>query len=380
MRIAYVVTRADPIGGVQIHVRDLAVAMLSQGHSPTVLIGGGGALVDDLRARNIPVTTLRHLRVPIHPLDDVLAFREIRAALKELEPDLINLHSSKAGILGRIAGRSLGIPTLLTAHGWNFTPGIPPLQAFVFRRVERLVRPFTSGIITVSEYDRQLALQAGLADESRVVAVHNGISDVPAQLRAQPERTPPRLVMVARFEPQKDHSTLLRALARLKNQDWEMDLIGEGPLMGPARSLAQSLGLESRVRFLGQRMDVDQLLARAQVSLLVSKWEGLPISILEAMRAGLPVVATSVAGVGEAVRDEETGYLISPGNVDQLSERLERLLADAALRARLGNGGRRRYERYFTLDQAVKRTLAVYRDLVGEPMNQPNGSRIGASA
>jgi glycosyltransferase involved in cell wall biosynthesis len=364
VKVAYVLTRADPIGGVQIHVRDLATAARAQGHSPTVITSGRGPLIEQLRAQGIPTVVLRHLTVPIHPIRDLLALRAIHNILKDLQPDLLALHSSKAGILGRVAGRSLGIPGILTAHGWNFTPGIPPVQAAAYRQIERFVGRFTSTIITVSDFDRRLALEAGVITEDRVVAVHNGIPDVSPSLRADPRHSPVRLVMVARLGAQKDHPTLLRALAGLQDQPWELDLVGDGPLMSAVRSLAAELGLDQRVRFLGQRTDVEEIVSRAQVSLLASNWEGLPLSILEAMRAGLPVVASDIAGIGEAVCDEETGYLVPRGDVELLRDRIGRLLADSDLRVRLGAGGRARYEQHFTLDHFVTRTLEVYRNVL----------------
>ena len=364
MRIAYIITRADPIGGAQIHVRDLAVAVRAAGHTATVITSGSGPFVDELRARQIPTIVLQHLSVPIGPVRDLRALREIRAVLTDLRPELLSAHSSKAGTLGRLAGRSLGIPVVFTAHGWAFTPGIPSLKAAGYRQIERVVGPLASRIITVSEFDRRLALDAHIVTEDRVVTVHNGMPDIPPQLRADPGRTPARLVMVARFEPQKDHPTLLRALAGLQDLAWEVDLIGDGPLMGQMESLAAALGIGGRVRFLGQRTDVDQLLAQAQASLLVTNWEGFPRSILEAMRAGLPVVASSVGGIGESVRDEETGFLVSRGAVDLLQERIGRLLMSPALRVRLGSSGRIRYEQHFTLGHFVTKTLAVYRDVL----------------
>jgi glycosyltransferase involved in cell wall biosynthesis len=364
VRIAYIITRADPIGGAQIHVRDLAAAVRRQGHSATVITGGSGAFVDELRAQDTPTVVLRHLSVPIRPVRDVRALREIRAVLAELRPDLLAAHSSKAGTLGRLAGRSLQVPVVFTVHGWAFTPGVPALQAALYRRIERLAGPFASRIITVSEFDRRLALDARIATADRVVTVHNGMADVAPALRADPARTPPRLVMIARFGAQKDHPTLLRALAGLRQHQWELDLIGEGPLMAQTKSLATTLGIDGRVRFLGQRMDVDQVLAGAQASLLVTNWEGFPLSILEAMRAGLPVVASSVGGVGESVRDGETGYLVPRGDVELLRDRIGRLLASAELRARLGAHARLRYEQQFTLGHCVSGTLAVYRDVL----------------
>jgi len=364
VKIAYIVTRADPIGGAQVHVRDLAGAVRAQGHSPTVITSGSGPFGEALRAQGVPTVILRHLSVPIGPLRDWRALREIRATLTALRPDLLTTHSSKAGVLGRLAGRSLGIPVVFTAHGWAFTPGIPSFQAAVYRQIERLAGPLSSKIITVSEFDRRLALDARIAAAERVVTVHNGIPDVTPALRADPGRTPARLVMVARFEAQKDHPTLLRALAGLQQHSWQLDLIGNGPLMSEMESLASTLGIGARVRFLGQRMDVDQILAQAQVSLLVSNWEGFPLSILEAMRAGLPVVASSVGGIEESVRDGETGFLVPRGGVELLQERLARLLTDPELRVRLGAHGRAHYEQHFTLSHSVAKTLAVYEDVL----------------
>ncbi|HET6578824.1 MAG TPA: glycosyltransferase family 4 protein [Gemmatimonadales bacterium] len=382
MRICYVVTRADPIGGAQIHVRDLAVSVRAGDHSATVLTGGDGPFVDQLREQGVPTRVLRHLTVPIAPIGDLLALREIHAVVAESRPDLIHAHSAKAGILARLVGRALRIPVVYTAHGWTFTPGIPAWQAAVYRRLERSVAPLAGKIITVSEFDRQLALDARIAGPDRLITVHNGIADVSPDLRAVPSRTPPRLVMVARFGAQKDHPTLLRALAGLQDQPWELDLIGDGPLVGQMKALAGSLGLASRVRLLGQRMDVGQLLAEAQVALLATNWEGFPLSILEAMRAGLPVVASSVGGVSEAIQEGETGYLVPRRDAESLRDRLGRLLADPALRARLGANGRTRYEELFTLGHSVAKTLAVYHDVLAAT-RRPEAAALdyrGASA
>jgi glycosyltransferase involved in cell wall biosynthesis len=368
LRVVYVITKASPIGGAQIHVRDLATALADRGHAPTVITGGSGTFIDDLREREIPVIVLRHLTAPIRPLTDLRALKEIRSVLARLRPDLIAAHSSKAGFLARLAARSLRVPVVFTVHGWAFTPGVPRVQAALYRQVERLVGPLASRIITVSEYDRQLGLAARVAPAHRLVTVHNGMPDVPAELRADPARSPARLVMVARYGAQKDHPTLLRALAGLRHHRWALDLIGDGPLMEQTTSLAAELGLKDRVSFLGQRNDVDRILAESQISLLITNWEGFPLSILEAMRAGLPVVASSVGGVAESVKDGENGYLIPRGDVAHLRDRIERLLIDPGLRVRLGAEGRERFVRDFTLGASVERTLDVYYDtLAGVP-------------
>jgi glycosyltransferase involved in cell wall biosynthesis len=366
LRIVYLITKASPIGGAQVHVRDLAAAVADQGHTPTVITSGSGTFIDDLRTLGIPVIVLAHLTTPIRPLEDLRALREVHAALAGLRPDLIAAHSSKAGILARLAARRLGVPVVFTVHGWAFTPGVPPLEAALYRRVERLVGPLASRIITVSEYDRRLGLDARIAPSDRLVTVHNGMPDVTPALRAEPARSPVRLVMVARYGPQKDHPTLLHALASLRQHAWELDLIGDGPAMGVTEALACELGLNGRVHFLGQRNDVDQRLATSQMALLVTNWEGFPLSILEAMRAGLPVVASDVGGVAESVRDGENGYLVPRGDVAQLRDRIERLLISPELRVRLGASGRARFQRDFTLDVSVARTLGVYRETLAD--------------
>jgi glycosyltransferase involved in cell wall biosynthesis len=380
LKIAYIVTRADPIGGAQIHVRDLAVAMRDQGHSVVVLVGGSGPFLDDLRACGLDTVVLRHLIVPIRPLQDLRAFRELHAALVAFGPDLIAAHSTKAGVIGRMLARVIRVPVVVTVHGWSFAAGVPPLRAAVYRWIERATSPLSADkTITVSEYDRELALRTGILRAHGVVTVHNGMPDIAPAGRADPGRTPVRLVMVARLARQKDHPTLLRALAGLRDHPWELDLVGEGPLSGQLEALAVSLGIRDRVHFLGQRLDVVRILADAQVSLLVTNWEGFPLSILEAMRAALPVVASAVGGVGESVREGKTGFLVPPGQVQPLRDRLEQLLTDSDLRVRLGAQGRAVYEQHFTLDHTVSKTLAVYRDILkcelgGAPDRTPSGN------
>ena len=371
MRVVNLVTRSEPIGGAQVHVRDLVSVLLSQGHEPVVMTSGTGTYTDALRAAGVQTIILKHLDVPINPWRDLRALREIRSVLRELRPDLVATHSSKAGVLGRLACWSLGIPVVFTAHGWAFTPGVPSRKAGMYRWIERLVAPLASRIITVSEFDRRLALERRVSSPEKIVTVHNGMPDVAPELRADPAGSPVRFTMVARFEPQKDHRTLLHALAGLSHHAWHLDLIGDGPLLAESQALGRSLGLADRIQFWGQRKDVAALLARAQVALLITNWEGFPLSILEAMRAGLPVVSSDVGGIAESVQEGSTGFLVSQGDVEGLRRRLERLLTDSELRVRLGRNGRERYERHFTLTHSVEKTLEIYREIVIRGSTQP---------
>lgn len=365
MRIAYTITRSDDLGGAQIHVRDLASALLGAGHEVVVLAGGGGVLARQLEERGVAVVTLRHMARPIRPVRDARALAELIGHLRRIRPDLISTHSSKAGILGRIAGRWLGVPTITTAHGWLFDHPRSGLRDWTIWSIEKAMAPFAHRVVTVCESDRELAMASGISRPDRLVTIHNAMPDVDPQLRADPAAQPPRLLMVARFAPQKDHDTLFGALAGLTGLVWELDLVGAGPDEEAVRQKADDLGLAGRIRFLGMREDVPELIAASQVYLLISHWEGFPRSILEALRAGLPVVATDVGGVREAVLDGETGFVVPEKDHAILAERLRTLLADPTLRGRMGAAARALYEAHFTFDRLVEEALDVYEDVVG---------------
>lgn len=365
LKVAFVITRADDIGGAQIHVRDLSTALRAAGYDAVVLAGTNGVLADELKARGVPYYQLSHLARDIGPLQDVRCFSELRETLREIQPDIISTHSTKAGFIGRIAGKTLGIPTLFTAHGWGFTEGRPPLQALAFWAVERMTAAWTARTITVCESDRAAAVRARVTSRDRLVTIHNAMPDVDRTVRARPGTSPVRLVMVARLSHWKDQPTLLRALADLKDLEWHLEFVGDGPLRGQLEELVESLGLASRVTFLGFRRDVPERLANAQVFLLISKWEGFPRSILEAMRAGLPVIATDVGGVQESVVDGETGYVISRGDTVRLRQCLRSLITNCELRVDMGAAGRALYEEKFTFDRLVERTTGVYESVLG---------------
>jgi glycosyltransferase involved in cell wall biosynthesis len=364
LKVVYVITRSDSIGGGHIHIRDLALALRARGGEPYVLVGQEGPFTDELRRCGIPFRSLRHLVRPIHPWHDAAALFELWGALRKIRPDLVSTHSAKAGWLVPMVATVLGIPSLQTTHGWSFTTGVPRVAAWCYSFIERIGVLFADRVIGVCEYDRQLALRFHVAPAAKVLTVHNGMPDVGAALQAAPARSPARLLMVARFEAQKDHGTLLRALARLRGKSWQLDLIGDGPQRADTLELARDLGIADRVHFLGARTDVAEQLAQSQVFLLISHWEGFPRSILEAMRAGLPVLASDVGGVSESVVEGITGFLIPPDDVDTLQARLELVLEFPGLRTHLGGAGRARYESQFTFDHMFERTTAVYSELL----------------
>ena len=254
--------------------------------------------------------------------------------------DVVQLNSSKAGLLGRLA--MVGGPaTVFTAHGWAFAqqPGAKARQAYL--AMERATAPLADAIVCVAAAERERALAAGIRPASRLHVIHNGI-DAPAQ---PPERGPwplrPRLVTVARLNADKDVATLLAALAQPAAQAWRAEIVGDGPEREALEAQCDALDLRSRVRFAGERDDVADRLAQADAFVLPSRMEALPMSILEAMAAALPVVACDVGGVSEEVAEGRTGLLVPPEAPGDLADALGRLHASAAGARAMGLAGPR---------------------------------------
>jgi len=381
VRIALVNTRADAVGGSQVHVRDLAVELIRRGHDACVFVGGSGPVLDFMAAANVPYHSLDSMQRNVSLTRDISALKELKTAIAKYEPDLISTHTSKAGMLGRLVSRDLGIPSLFTAHGWNFADGIHPLIRAGRIALEKIAAGWCQRIITVSECDRELALRYRIAPPEKVITIHNGMPDLKSSFRADPSRSPVKIVMIARFEQQKDHETLLIALSALKHLPWELELIGDGPNAATIKARAVDLGVADRVQFPGAVTDVKDRLARAQLFALISNWEGLPRSIIEAMRAGLPVVASDVGGTRELIEEGRTGFLINRSDSKTLQERLAELLSNPRMRSVMGQSAREHYEKHFTFERMAEQTFQIYEQLVGTRVQskrtpQPNRRRV----
>lgn len=230
--------------------------------------------------------------------------------------------------------------------------------------MEKLVSRWSERVIAVCENEFKIAESLRVIPREKMVVVHNCLPDLQAPLAAKPENEPPRLIMVARFAAPKDHQTLVKALALLKEQSWSLTLVGDGDGRRNIEKLAVDLGIDDRIDFQGLREDVPSLLAESQLFVLSTQREGFPLSILEAMRAGLPVVAANVGGISEAVEDGKTGLLYPAGDVIALQGHLASLIKNPGLRFAMGHAGRERFLEKFNLAQMVEKTTAVYHDIL----------------
>jgi glycosyltransferase involved in cell wall biosynthesis len=355
--LLYVITKSE-LGGAQASVYDL-IYNFHQIYDIHLATGSEGLLTEKASSLGVSVHTIPNLTRDIHLFRDYLAVKECIQLINEIQPNIIHVHSSKAGVVARIAAWISKLPVVFTAHGWGFSPGTPKFRRIVALVAEKLLALFSSKIICVSENDRLLAKKSSVGNQDLLQVVRYGISNIP-QTFANPSTQPPRLIMVARFNEQKDQTSLLQAIAQLQKYPIHLDLVGSGPFLESCKALAKFLGIEDRVSFLGDRTDVADLLAQYQIFILSTHYEGLPISILEAMRAGLPVVATKVNGIPEEVIDGETGLLVPRQDVSALRTALAVLIQSPNLRQQMGEAGRQKFEREFTVERMINETKAVY--------------------
>ncbi len=376
MRILYVITRSE-LGGAQAVVLTYLQALRSEADI-ALATGEEGFLAQEARSLGVPVFVLPDLVPPIAPRRDCCAVRALCRTIRQYQPDLVHAHSSKAGLLGRLAARLERVPSVFTAHGFAFTENASFLRRVIAVPCEWVGARLGQSLIAVSEYDRALAERFCIHARNQVNVVHNGLPEV--AFRARPEQgSSVNIVMVARFAPPKDHRSVLNALPYLEG-NFKVWFVGSGPTLSQVRAQAIREGLGDRVTFMGARNDVPELLSKAHIFVLASDYEGLPISILEAMRAALPVVASDVGGVAECVGDGATGFLVPRGQVNVLQERLQSLVASPVLRGRMGQAGRRLFERRFTAGTMVGDTLQIYQAILdSSPKRTGIGFRSAAS-
>ncbi len=359
--ILYVITNSD-LGGAQGHVLDLLQSFSSR-YNVILAVGCLGPLVDNVTSLNIPVYIIPSLIRSINPAKDFKCVKDFIGLIHQVKPELIHAHSSKAGTISRIAGKICNVPTVFTAHGWGFSPGTPKFRGLIALVVEKLLASLTARIICVSESDRQQALNKSIGNKRVLTTVRYGIHDKPIQ-SPNLSKQPPRFIMVARFNEQKDQPTLLKALALIPQLPLHIDFVGSGPSLESCKQLAKELGVWERVSFLGDRLDVPDLLAQSQAFILSTHYEGLPISILEAMRAGLPVLASAVNGVPEEVEHQSTGLIVPPRNIESLAETLKIMTESPQLRASFGEEGRKKFESQFTISYMVEEISKIYKDIL----------------
>lgn len=369
-RLLYAVTAAS-WGGAPQHVLDLARYMLTRGHPVGIVAAPEARLMREAKALGARFFPNPYFTLSLTPRRDILTVLPILRAIQEFQPDLIHAHSTKAGLAARLAAVLTRRPAVFTAHGWGFAETRAWWTPHVLRWLERLAARVTERIICVSYFDYELALRYITEQPEKLTVIWNGIAPGPyleASKRARTlghRRSDPVFISVGRLAPPKDFQTLLSALQYLPTG--RLLVVGDGPDRPQVEIWVRSAGLNDRVTLLGEREDVPALLTSADIFLLSSRKEGLPRAVIEAMMAGLPIVATNVGGLPELVEHQQTGLLVPPGDPQALAQAVKILIDNPALAKQMGAAGQRKALSDFTLDRMCERTYQAYREVLRQP-------------
>ena len=364
MKILQVITRLDSIGGAQRHVAELCVAAAEQGYELHLAYGGDCALAPE-ELKGVILHPVSALVRPIAPWKDTVALFSLRKLIAELQPDLVATHSTKAGLLGRLAAWSKGVADVHTVHGWSVSLSGSRLKRFFYSQLEGKTHRLADGIICVSRYDQKHAEKLGLSP-SKIKLIYNGRPDTLILEKPDTTGEPLRIVCVGRLAWPKRPEQLLRFLTKEPNV--HLDIIGDGPREEKTKELAVELGVEDRATVHGHVANIYQLLNHGDIFALVSDWEGFPMSTLEAMSAGLPTVVSSVGGAPEAIQHGVTGYNIPRGDEESLHKHLSELIHDSEKRQAFGAAARQLFDEKFRLHTMVAETLEFLKSLLKSTM------------
>jgi len=377
------------IGGTRRHLRDLAQGLRAKGVEVDLAVAaerepGFRADLAELARAGCGVHELP-MRRAISPRLDARHFGELTRLLRELRPDVVHTHSSKAGVLGRLASLRAGVGARVhTPHtfAFLFREMFGPAKRILFRSIERGLAARTDALIAVSPGEAKSFATSGVVPASKVRVVPNGIDPTPFEGAQSADlesfgldAARPCAVVVGLLNAAKGHDLALRALAEGgAPEELQLLVVGDGEDRPELEALVARLGLGERVRFAGFRDDVPALLAAGDCLLLPSRWEGMPYVVLEAMAAGRPVVATPVDGARDLVVDGGTGILAEAIDAGGIGAALARLFAlEHGEREALGAAGRERVRADYDLANMVEGTLAVYHEVLGT-----SAARIGA--
>lgn len=335
--------------------------------------GSEGTLLEEFKRRNIKLEFIPEIIREINPIKDLWALYKLVRKLKEKNFDIIHTHSSKAGILGRIAGWLTGTPIIIhTVHGWSFHERLNPKVRSFYIFFEKMMDKITDKFITVTDLDIKKGIEAGISNSQKYKTIHSSIElhkfrDVEidiSEYRSQLGVNNDDIIVgtVARLSPQKAPIDFVE-MAKIvhdANPNVKFIYVGDGPLRSDVEQKIQEYGLEDTIFLLGLRRDVPEILHCIDIFVLTSHWEGLPRVFSQSMAAAKPIVATNVDGAPEAIKHEFNGFLVKAGDIKDLAYYIGLLINDRKLRENMGINGLKSVDPAFCSKAMVRQIEEVY--------------------
>lgn len=336
----------------------------------------GGRLIDLVQSHNMSVRTFNNLVQPLHPVKDLLALMNLIFFLKKNRYHIVHTHNSKAGFLGRLAAKFAGVPVIVhTVHGFAFHDQEPIWRQNLFRNLERRASRWCDKMIFISQPLIDWALREGVVTEDKAVKIYSGIEldqfgpvteDTKNRIRSKWRIGHEDVVIgvVSKLWEGKGHAILIKAFKELRKEikDIRLVIVGEGYIYNELRNLVHMLGLKDSVLFTGFQMDVSEIIATFDVAVLPSFFEGMGRVLLEAMAMEKPVVASRVGGIPDLVEHGVNGFLVSPGDVLELSNTIKKIVRDKKLAHEMAEKGRKRITEQFSAEAMVQSIEKVYNE------------------
>ncbi len=385
IRVLRVIARLN-VGGPSLHVSYLSEGLTQRGYATTLAAGsiseGEASMAFVAEQRGIEIESIPGLQREVSPRDDVGVVLRLREIIRRDRPHILHTHTAKAGAVGRTAARLAGDarpPVVVhTFHGHMLKGEFGPVRTRLYRAVEHSLARTNDALIAVSPEVRDELVEVGVAPASRFAVVRLGIelaermagASDGASLRASLGIPDDRFCVgwVARMSAVKQPEDVLRAIRELRDRgiDAALILIGDGPEREWLEQRAREFDLVEGVHFVGFQNDVGPWFHAFDVLLLTSRSEGTPVSAIETLASGRPVVATDVGGTRDVVSDGVSGFLVPFGDVSAAAERLERLARDPGLRATMGAAGQAHALSSYGVPRLVGDIDRLYRALLGE--------------
>lgn len=366
MKILHIATNSD-LGGISKYIMEI-VYHLPKDIESYFIMATPGYLSDELEKFGIPKDRIFFVPMTNSIVDlktHIKSNMEVIKIVKEIQPDIIHANATTGSIVSAIAGFITKTPTLYADHGWPFTEGIKGWKRVFYKVLDYfLCRLFT--VVTCEtpfDYRTGVEVMPYLKKKNNLIIVHNGISDVEDKFKKKEfSKDELKIFMVARFCPQKDPYTLIKAVGELNNEglNVKLDLWGYGQEEEQVLECIRQYNTEN-IKCRGIIADDIPLFPEYDIFSLISHWEGLPISIIEALRAGLPIVVSDICGNFETIRDN--GYLIPRRDVKTLKEKIKYLYENKQLLSIMGENSRKLYEEEFTAEKMVNTLLGIYKQI-----------------
>jgi glycosyltransferase involved in cell wall biosynthesis len=368
-KILLVITKAEPMGGAQRYVYDLATCLPASKFDVAVACGYGNALKEKLREVGIRVIELEHSQRDIEATKDWRAFSELRKVIKEEKPDVLHLNSSKAGGLGALAGRLEGVPKIIfTGHGWAFNENRSFLSRAVIIFLHWLTILLTHTTIAVSDKTKRDIDWLPFV-KNKIKVVYNGVGKIETLTKKEAReffQVDPKKVLIfslSELHKNKGIDLAIKALKILPEDKKEKIIYcvgGRGEEQSNLEKLIQELGMGNSVKLLGFVENGSKLLAGADIFLMPSRTEALPYSLLEAGAAGLPIIATSVGGMPEVIKDMQNGILVYPNNPTEIAEAISYLLDHKTAAKEFGKEIKKTVHDFYSLKRMAEETIKLY--------------------